>query len=57
MLAWIQTNLATLVVSLVLLLIVASILLHLIRVKKQGKSSCGCDCGSCGGCGSCHRAP
>ena len=51
------SKLATVIVGFVLLLIVTSIPFHLVRAKKQGKSSCGCDCGGCTGCamaGSCH---
>ena len=52
MFVWIQANLATLVISVFLIVLVASILVHMVRAKKQGKSSCGCDrCGCCAGCG------
>lgn len=55
MLAWIQTNLATLIVSLVILFFVASVIYSMIRAKKRGKSSCGCDgCSGCAMAGSCH---
>ena len=55
MLNWITANLSTIVVSAILLAIVTSISLHLIRQKKQGKSSCGGNCAGCAACGSCHN--
>ena len=39
MLNWITANLSTIVISAILLAIVTSISLHLIRQKKQGRSS------------------
>ena len=54
MLAWVTANLSTIVVSAILLAIVTSISLHLIRQKKQGKSSCGCGCANCAMHGQCH---
>ncbi|MDY6314861.1 MAG: FeoB-associated Cys-rich membrane protein [Clostridia bacterium] len=47
MFAWIVENLATIIVMSVLILITALIIAHMIRSKKNGKSSCG---GNCGGC-------
>ena len=47
MLNWITANLSTIVISAILLAIVTSISLHLIRQKKQGRSSCGCNCAHC----------
>ncbi len=49
MLNWLASNLATILISLVLLAIVALIVRYLIRQKKQGKSSCGGNCSCCGG--------
>lgn len=54
MLNWITANLSTIVVSAILLAIVTLISLHLIRQKKQGKSSCGCSCAHCAMHGQCH---
>jgi cytochrome c553 len=52
--SWLMNNLGTIVVSLVLLAVVASVVRHMWKGKKQGKSSCGCDCSACGSCPSCH---
>lgn len=55
MLAWLTENLGTIVVALILLAVVTAIIVSMIRDKKKGKSSCGCDCAHCGCCGSCHK--
>lgn len=55
MLAWLTENLGTIVVALRLLAVVTAIIVSMIRDKKKGKSSCGCDCAHCGCCGSCHK--
>ena len=55
MLHWIGANLGTILICLVLLAIVTFIILYLVRQKKQGKSSCGCNCAHCAMHGSCHN--
>lgn len=55
MLDWITENLSTIVVSLILLLVVAAIIRKLVRDKKKGKSSCGCNCAHCAMAESCHK--
>lgn len=38
----------------IIIIAVAAVVAKMIRDKKNGKSSCGCDCSSCGGaCGCC----
>lgn len=54
MLQWIGANLVTILICLVLLAIVTFIIVYLVRQKKQGKSSCGCNCAHCAMHGSCH---
>ncbi|HIR64003.1 MAG TPA: FeoB-associated Cys-rich membrane protein [Candidatus Faecousia faecigallinarum] len=54
MFAWFGENLATIVVGLVLLGIVAAIVVHLVKQRKSGRCHCGSSCGSCPMCGSCH---
>lgn len=54
MLEWIANNWATLVIGIVLAAIVTIIVIHMIREKKEGKSSCGCGCANCPMSGSCH---
>ena len=55
MMRGIVENLGTILVSLALVGLVAGILVRLRRDKKQGKSSCGCNCGCCPMSGSCHK--
>lgn len=49
---------ATIIISLILAAIVFFIVRKMVKDKKQGKSSCGCNCSSCpmgGCCGSVKR--
>ena len=55
MLDWITENLSTIVVSLILVLVVAAIIRKLVRDKKKGKSSCGCNFAHCAMAESCHK--
>ena len=55
MLQWIGANLGTILICLALLAIITFIIVHLVRQKKQGKSSCGCNCAHCAMHGSCHN--
>ncbi len=55
MLQGIIDNAGTIVISLMLIVMVAGILVLLHRDKKQGKSSCGGNCGCCPMSGSCHN--
>ena len=54
MFSWIGANLSTILISIVLIAIVTFISLSLIRQKRQGKSSCGGNCGCCPMSGACH---
>ena len=62
MLTWLMENMATIIISAVLLLVVAAVIAGMARGKKKGKSACGCGCASCpaGSCCSmndaCHPA-
>lgn len=55
MLLWLKENIATIIICVILLAVVASIIVHMVRSKKQGKSSCGCGCANCAMSGSCHN--
>ena len=52
MFEWLAANLATIVVSLIVLAIVSLVVWKMVRDKKRGKGGCSCggDCGACGGC-------
>lgn len=56
MLTWLMENMATIIISAVLVLVVAAIIVSMIRSKKKGKSSCGCGCAGCAMNGACHPA-
>ncbi len=49
MLLWIQANIASIAVGLILLAVIALIIRRLILDKKAGRHICGGSCGSCGG--------
>lgn len=55
MFTWITENIGTILISAVLLLIVVLIIVKLVKDKKKGKSSCGCNCAHCAMSGSCHK--
>lgn len=55
MFQWIADNAGTIVVSLVLTGLVTWIVIRMYKDKKQGKSSCGCNCSCCPMAGSCHK--
>ena len=55
MLEWITENIGTILISAVLLLVVVLIIRKLVKDKKKGKSSCGCNCAHCAMSGSCHQ--
>mgnify|MGYP000787565978 FL=1 len=54
MLQWFSANAGTLVLCILLLAVVALIVRSLLRQRKQGKSSCGCNCAHCAMHGECH---
>lgn len=53
MIAWLSANLINIALVAVLVLIVGLLLRGMIRDKKAGKSSCGCNCASCVACSGC----
>lgn len=56
MLQWMSANGGTILISLALAGIVALIIRSLLRQKRQGKSSCGCNCAHCAMYGACHTS-
>lgn len=54
MLTWLAENVATIVVCIILIGIVAAIIYKLTTDKKKGKSSCGGGCSGCAMRESCH---
>ncbi len=54
MLDFLSENLATIIISLVLIVVCTLIILKMRRNKKQGKTSCGCGCSGCAMKNMCH---
>ena len=54
MMAWLSANLASIVLTAVIVLIVGLLIFVMVRGKRAGKSSCGVSCASCASCGGCH---
>ena len=52
---WIAENWATILISLLLLALVVWIVVSLLKNRKKGKSSCGCNCAHCAMAGSCQN--
>lgn len=54
MLTWFMDNMATIIVSAVLVIVVTAAIASIVRGKRKGKSSCGCGCAGCAMNGACH---
>ena len=44
---WLSSHIADICLTALLVIIIAAIIAKLIRDRKNGRSSCGCDCGHC----------
>ena len=55
MLSWLSANLATILITLILIGIVVGVILVMCRDKKKGRSTCGAGCNHCPMSGSCHK--
>ena len=55
MFQWIADNIWALFVILVLAGIIAAAVYTVVRDKRKGKASCGCNCAHCAMAGSCHK--
>ena len=54
MFTWISENIGTIFIGAILAAVVAAVIVHMVRNKKRGRSSCGCGCSGCAMNGSCH---
>lgn len=54
MLIWVAKYLPTVLICVALVVVVGLIIFSLVRDKRRGKSSCGCNCAHCAMAGSCH---
>mgnify|MGYP002518588432 CR=1 FL=1 len=55
MFTWLANNYVTVLICAALVLVVFLIIRSLVRDKKKGKSTCGCNCAHCAMAGSCHK--
>ena len=51
---WLETNMGTIIVCLILAAIMAFVIWHMVRKKRKGRSICGCSCTGCPMAGGCH---
>ena len=56
MLDWVYSNWANILVIGVVILLVAAAVIVMVRDRKAGRSSCGCNCANCALAGKCHSA-
>lgn len=54
MVQWLTDNLGNILISLLLAAVVILAVHKIIKDKRQGKSSCGCNCSHCAMSGVCH---
>ncbi len=54
MLTWFVENMATIIISAVLIIVAVAVIASMVRDKRKGKSSCGCGCQGCAMRGACH---
>lgn len=50
MFSWLSNNFGTIIVCIILTITVALIIVKMIKDRKSGKHSCGCDCANCSAC-------
>lgn len=55
MIAFLSENLATILVSAVVLAVIVLIIIKMRKNKKKGTGSCGCSCEGCASSPSCHK--
>lgn len=55
MLIWFSENIGTIAISIALIAMVAGVIAVMVKDRKKGKSSCGCNCAHCPMSGSCHK--
>lgn len=55
MLDFLIGNMPTIIVGTVVALVILIVSFKMIKDKKNGKSSCGCNCAGCPSAGMCHK--
>lgn len=56
MMEWLYVNWINILIISLVIVLVALAVISMIRDKKAGKSSCGCNCSNCAMAGKCHSA-
>ena len=54
MFEWLYSNMANILIIAAVLGIVTLVIVSMVRDKRAGKSSCGCNCSHCAMAGKCH---
>ncbi len=54
MISWLAHNLVTILLCLLLAAAVAAIIVKIVKDRKKGKTSCGCNCANCAMSGACR---
>lgn len=54
---WIQSNIGNIIVILLLLAVILLAVRSIVNDRRNGKSSCGSNCGACAMSGACHHHP
>ena len=57
MLAWLSANFVNIVLVAVIAAVVILLIRGMVRDRKAGKTSCGCNCADCGACSACGKCP
>ena len=55
MVLWVKGNIGTIVAALLLIAILCVVVAVIIRDKRKGRSTCGCNCAHCAMAGCCHK--
>lgn len=53
--SWLAENAGTIIICIILVAVISFILYNMIKNKRKGKSSCGCNCSNCPAGGACHK--
>lgn len=54
MMKFLSENLGTIITGIVIAGVITAVIFKMVKDRKKGKSSCGCDCGCCSNSKLCH---
>ncbi len=55
MIQFLKDNLATIIIAAIVIGLMAWVVIHRIRQRQRGESTCGCGCSGCAEAGDCHK--